>query len=154
MSAAPWNDITASADATFYYAVPGDEDVSPLSSTVDFGGPTYDYLGLFWGSIDEYNQIEFLRNGAVVANGTWTGSDLPAPSVANGAWEGAASNLYVNFYGVPNFDAVRFTSFDGYGGSSPYAFEFDNLAVIPAPGALILGFIGLGAIRMKIRRFR
>jgi hypothetical protein len=153
LSASPWIDITSSADSTYYYAVPTDKDVSPLSSTVDFGGATYNYLGLFWGSIDEYNQIEFLNNGTVVTNGTWKGGDLPAPSVANGAWEGASSNLYVNFYGVPDFDAVRFTSFDGYGGSSPYAFEFDNLAVIPAPGALLLGLIGLGTIRLKLRKF-
>jgi hypothetical protein len=148
LSAAPYNDLSASFDTTYYYSVPEDGGL-PLSSTVYFGGATYNYLGLFWGSIDEYNQIEFLKNGNVVADGTFTGDQLPAPSEANGAWQGASSNLYVNFYNVPEFDAVRFTSFGGYGGSSPYAFEFDNLAVstIPAPGALLLGMIGLAGIK-------
>lgn len=155
LSAAPYVDLTSLFDSTYYYSVPEDKNVVPLSSTVDFGGATYNYLGLFWGSIDEYNQIEFLNNGVVVPNGTWGGTDLPAPSVANGAWEGADSNLYVNFYNVPDFDAIRLTSFDGYGGSSPYAFELDNLAVgvVPVPGALLLGLIGLGAIRLNSRRF-
>ena len=151
LSAAPYIDLTSLFDSTFYYSVPEDENVVPLSSTVYFNGATYNYLGLFWGSIDAYNQIEFLNNGVVVTNGVWGGNDLPSPSTANGAWEGADSNLYVNFYGVPDFDAVRFTSFDGYPGSSPYAFEFDNLAVIPAPGALLLGLIGLGTLRLKRR---
>ena len=153
LSAAPYNDLTSQFDATNYFSVP-EIDNLPLSSTVYFGGATYNYLGLFWGSIDTYNQIEFLNNGNVVLDGTFTGDQLPSPSVANGAWEGASSNLYVNFYNVPEFDSVRFTSFGGYGGSSPYAFEFDNLAVsyIPAPGALLLGMIGLAGIKSLKKR--
>jgi hypothetical protein len=150
--AAPYNSTHMSGpDATDYFSTPIDDTV--LWSMVDFGGATYNYLGLFWGSVDEYNQIEFLNNGVVVANGTWTGTQVLSPSPANGNQTAPSTNLYVNFYGVPDFDAVRFTSFGDYGGTSPFAFEFDNLAVgIPAPGALMLGLVGLGAIRLRLRK--
>ena len=121
---------------------------------VDFGGATYNYLGLFWGSVDAYNQIEFLNNGVVVPNGTWTGTGVLSPSPANGNQTAPSTNLYVNFYGVPDFDAVRFTSFSGYPDtSSPFAYELDNLAVIPVPSALMLGLVGVGILkRLRLRR--
>lgn len=152
--AAPYNSTyMAAPDATDYLTTPLNNQV--LWSMVDLG-QTYNYLGLFWGSVDTYNQIEFLNAGSVVAEGTWTGQQILSPNPANGNQSAPSTNLYVNFYNVPDFDAVRFTSFSGYGGSSPFAFELDNLAVgvIPAPGALLLGLIGLGVIRrFKSRRF-
>ena len=151
--AAPYNNALMGApDATEYFTTP--IDTSVLWSMVDFGGSTYNYAGLFWGSVDTYNQVEFLNSGLVVAEGTWAGQQILSPNPANGNQSAPYTNLYVNFYNVPNFDAIRFTSFSGYGGSSPFAFELDNLAVgvIPAPGALLLGLIGLGALRLKSRR--
>lgn len=150
--AAPYNSsLMVGPDATNYFTTPIDN--TSLWSMVDFGGATYNYLGLFWGSVDTYNQIEFLNNGLVVPNGTWTGTGVLSPSPANGHQTAPSTNLYVNFYNVPDFDAVRFTSFSGQGGSSPFAFELDNLAVIPVPGALVLGLIGIGTLRMrKLRR--
>ena len=139
------------ADQTNYFTVP--QSGEALTATVYFNGAEYHYLGLFWGSVDNYNQVEFLNAGSVVANGTWSGQDILSPSEANGNQSAPSTNLYVNFYGVPSFDAVRFTSFSGYGGSSPFAFEFDNLAVIPAPGAIVLGIIGIGIVsRLRKRR--
>jgi hypothetical protein len=143
--AAPYNNsLMSEPDTTHYFTVP--QNTQALTATVYFGGATYNYLGLFWGSVDEYNQIEFLNNGAVVTDGTWTGQQALSPSEANGNQYAPSTNLYVNFYNVPDFDSVRFTSFSGYGGSSPFAFEFDNLAVIPAPGAILLGAIGAGCV--------
>jgi len=149
--AAPYNSsLMVGPDATDYFTTPIDDTL--LRSVVDFGGATYNYLGLFWGSVDAYNQIEFLNNGVVVPDGTWTGTAVLSPNPANGNQAAPSTNLYVNFYGVPDFDAVRFTSFDGYGGSSPFAFELDNLAVIPVPSALILGLVGVGVVRrLKLR---
>jgi len=59
------------------------------------------------------------------------------------------TNLYVNFYNLPEFDAVRFLS-------SGWAFEFDNLAVgltpVPVPGAVLLGVLGLSIAGIKLRK--
>jgi hypothetical protein len=149
--AAPYNSsLMAGPDATNYYTVP--VNAESLSTTVNFNGAAYNYLGLFWGSVDTYNQIEFLNNGTVVTDGTWTGQQVLSPSEANGNQTAPATNLYVNFYNVPDFDSVRFTSFSGAGGSSPYAFEFDNLAVIPAPGAVLLVSIGASIVGAMRRR--
>lgn len=152
--AAPYNSaFMVAADATNYFTVP--EDTSVLWAMVDFGGVTCNYLGLFWGSVDTYNQVEFLNSGAVVAEGTWTGSQAIAPNAASGDQSAPSTNLYVNFYDVPSFDAVRFTS-------TQMAFEFDNLAVcvdstggqpvVPAPSALLLALFGVGLGARQRRR--
>jgi hypothetical protein len=144
--AAPFNSVyMAAADATNYFTVPFTDGSG--SVTVDFGGATYIGLGLFWGSVDQYNTIEFLRDGDVVPGGSWTGSQVINPSAANGNQSAPSTNLYVNFLNVPAFDAVRFTS-------TNYAFELDNLAVmpVPVPGAALLAMLGLGAAGMKLRQ--
>ena len=146
--AAPYNSTYMVApDATNYFAVPKDQ--TTLWAMVDFGGSTYNYLGLFWGSVDDYNLIEFLNAGVVVAEGSWTGTQAVSPSSANGDQTAPSTNLYVNFYDMPDFDAVRFTSTD-------YAFELDNLAVrptpVPAPGAFLLVLLGAGLGGSKLRR--
>jgi hypothetical protein len=127
--AAPFNSAAMSAaDTTPYETVPVPGTVSG-SAVVDFGGSKYNYFGLFWGSIDTFNTLEFLNDGSVVAQ--YAGSDVTAPT----------SSEYVNFWGLPMFDSVRFSS------TSP-AFEFDNVAVgsIPAPGAMALGSLGIAVI--------
>lgn len=141
--AAPYNStlMLSGPDATDYLTTP--KDGTQNWSTVYFNRNTYNYLGLFWGSIDYYNQIEFLNNNTVVAS--YTGTQILNPNPANGDQSAPSTNLYVNFYNVPDFDTVRFTS-------TYYAFELDNLAVIPVPGSLLLGMIGLGALRLKFRR--
>ncbi len=139
--AAPYNSsLMSGPDNTNYYTT------GNTSVIVDFGGAEYDYLGLFWGSADGYNLIEFLNGESVVS--AWTGQDAVSPYIANGDQDASSTNLYVNFYDVPGFDAVRFTSYN-------YAFEFDNLAVThaPIPGAVLLGMLGLSIVGVKLRRF-
>jgi len=143
----PYNSdlMDPAGNTTNYYTVP-EVLTDPRSSMVDFGGATYDYLGLFWGSVDNYNKIEFLNNDTVVD--TWTGVDATSPSAANGNQVAPYSNLYVNFVDMDVFDAVRFTS-------TKFAFEFDNVAVgnaVPVPGAVLLGILGLGAVGVKLRK--
>jgi hypothetical protein len=147
-ASAPWSVLDGVKDDTPYLAVP---EVTPDPYvTVDFGGGSYNYLGLHWGSMDAYNQIEFLSGGGVV--GTITGSDvwLVAPG---GGQTIPETNAYVNIFSTSAFDAIKITSFGEMSGSSPYAFELDNLAVvIPAPGAILLGSIGVAFVGWLRRR--
>ncbi len=133
---------------TQYFSVPQDDTDDPAdqSATASFGSGEYNYLGLFWGSVDAYNTIEFLKENIVVAS--YTGLDVAPP--ADGDQTSPDTNLYVNFLNMPLFDTVQFTS-------TSFAFELDNLAVgyvvpVPVPGAALLGFLGLGAAGLKLRK--
>jgi PEP-CTERM motif len=145
-AAAPWYDTAGGQrDLTYYLTVPVSTSVSPVSVTIGFGGATYNYFGLWWGSMDTYNTLEFLRGGVVVD--TVLGTTF---SDGSGAQDAAKTNKYVNFYGMPNFDAVRLTS-------TNYAFEVDNLAVgnnlVPEPLTMVLlgsGLLGLFGLRRKL----
>jgi len=153
-ASAPWSVLDGVKDDTPYLAVPNDEASAPYV-TVDFGGGSYNYLGLHWGSMDAYNQIEFLSGGIVVE--TITGDQVWIGSGPAGGQAIPNTNQYVNFFSTSAFDAIRITSFGqpGYPGTSaPYAFELDNLAVgvIPAPGAILLGGIGVALVGWLRRR--
>ena len=146
IAAAPYNYITGFDDATHYYTVPVDVTDFPQSAAVVFGEGTYNYLGLFWGSMDNYNSIDFylgsFENSPVA---TVTGSQVSLDS-ANGGQTDPLDNAYVNIYGIPDFDRIKLTS-------TNYAFEFDNLAVVPVPAAVILGVLGLGVAGIKLRKY-
>jgi hypothetical protein len=154
-ASAPYNGrvLPYGKDNTHYFSVPASGSAAGVA-TVDFGGGSYRYLGLFWGSMDAYNQIEFLSGGvggSVV--GTITGTDVAFGNDPDGGQTSVFTNEYVNIFSTVDFDAIRITSFAGFGGSSPYAFELDNLAVaVPVPGAFLLALFGLGA-GLKLRRF-
>jgi hypothetical protein len=155
--AAPFNDSLMSVeDQTYYLSTPesipageegigGDWDWAMVEFNLP-AGEDYDFLGLFWGSIDEFNTFEFINEGQVV--GTFSGADLAA--FPNGNQSAAGQNFYVNFTNLPDFDAVRFISTD-------YAFEFDNLAVgvnvVPVPAAVLLGMLGLTIAGIKLRKY-
>jgi len=84
--AAPYNSsLMAGPDTTQYASVPENMQ-EPTSAMVEFNleeDQAYDYLGLFWGSVDTYNTFEFLLEGEIVA--TYDGSIITDPNPANGS---------------------------------------------------------------------
>lgn len=120
----------------YYLSVPNPS--ASGSATFTFTS-AYDYLGLYWGSIDAYNSIDFSYKGTGV--GTVTGTMVAPPPTGNQA-EGYY-NRYVHISGI-TFDQFTLNS-DGY------AFEVDNIAVnaVPEPAAMLLfgaGLAGLAAV--------
>lgn len=148
MFAQPFNGVDGVPDPTWYLAIPDAQRGSSGWATIDFGRD-YDYFGLFWGTIDAYNYLNFYNDGALVAS--YGGASLPAPAQPNGGWTNPNANLYVNFLELPDFDAVTLLS-------TGVAFEIDNIAVastapVPEPGTLALMGLGTAALlALRLRR--
>jgi len=75
-------------------------------------------FGLYWGSVDTYNGIEFYNGDKLVAS--YDGDDI-APLLANGGQGSSASNGYVEFLDLAPFNKVVLQS-------SQNAFELDNVS--------------------------
>ena len=124
-------------DPTHYYSVPRTGGSGDLA--LEFGD-AYNYFGLLWGSIDDYNTIEFLLDGLSVVS--LSGDQVTAPSAANGDQQAPSTNTYVNFYDL-TYDEVRFSS-------SQFAFEFDNIAVAQVPEPAAVGMFGVGLLGLGL----
>ncbi|HBG07905.1 MAG: hypothetical protein A2075_19040 [Geobacteraceae bacterium GWC2_58_44] len=138
VTAAPFGQ--SAPDSTNYVSVPN-------GSRTATGFTMSNYLGLWWGSVDSYNTIDFYNGATLVAS--ITGDDAINPSPANGNRTAPGTNLYVNIHDLPHFDSFTLSS-------STFAFEADNIAVgvVPEPGTMMLlgaGFLGL-AIYGKRRK--
>ena len=105
------------------------------------------YLGLLWGSVDDYNTLSFYDGQNLV--GSFTGSQIWAN--ANGD-QGQQGTFYVNFNSLDGtFNKV-------VASSTQNAFEFDNVAYnaqgVPDSGSTLafagLAFAGLISIRRKL----
>ncbi len=122
-------------DLTQYLTTGSTQVISTAKVTLDFPGDQQ-YLGLLWGSVDNYNTLSFYKDDVLIGNGLSdakiTGTNIWA--FANGD-QGANGTFYVNINSTLPFDRVVATS-------SQYAFEFDNVAYsanqIPEPGSLIV----------------
>ena len=125
------------------------------SETIDYSGFA-DSFGLYWGSVDSYNSLEFYNNGALVA--TISGADIPSLA-SNGDQTSYSANRYVLITSLPSFNEVIMSS----GANS---FEFDNVAAnslrssfaIPAApepstwAAMLLGFVAIGFVGRRSTR--
>jgi hypothetical protein len=111
---------------------------TPSTSTLLLGG-SYNYVGLYWGSIDGYNSLIITdASGDHVVNSANYGSVLTPPT----GNQGLGGSLYINIFTDSAITKLTFFS-------NQRAFEFDNLTVAAVPEAstwamMILGFLGLG----------
>lgn len=118
-----------------------------------FLGESANYFGLFWGSIDAYNFIEFYdaygnQVGSTISGTTLSGVDPSIP--VSGGQANLSDNRYVNIFTESEyFSMVRLIS-------NGKAFETDNHAFgtisvsEPATFALLgLGLTGLVAARRR-----
>jgi PEP-CTERM motif-containing protein len=134
-------------DSTPYLSV-----AYPLASGTETAtlGSSYNYFGLYWGSIDDYNTLKFYSGNDLIR--TITGTDVIASGATLGDQVSAGSNRYVNFFFHDlTFDKVVFST-------TQYAFESDNHAYgrtsLPEPGTSALMGIGLAAMGLFTRRRR
>lgn len=143
--AAPYGQ--GAADHTKYLTVPLDYsgvNGPPVVQVTGFG--TANYLGLWWGSMDNYNTFTFYLGGTMVLS--FTGTDVITQGATSGDQVAYGSNHYVNFVGLPDFDKFEFSS-------SQFAFEVDNVAIgynVPEPTTMLLlglGILGLAGFRKK-----
>jgi hypothetical protein len=118
-------------------------------------GASLDYLGLYYGSIDTYNDLVFYdANGNIIQTITGT-SLITAFNGQSGNQQADSSNIYVNLAFTPG---EQFTSFAFT--TSNIAFEMDNVAVgfnataVPEPGSLALLGLGLAAAALARKKTR
>lgn len=167
-AAAPANDKTCYASGPLNLNNGGQAGNTATIDWTDFlatnlPGKKINYLGLYWGSIDRYNDITFYAQGQAIniasINGSalnktkLNGADILQFGGSSGDRENPNTNRYVNlwFGEDEQFDKLVFSS-------SNYAFEMDNLVIqvagvaetVPTPGSLAL--VGLALVGLTLRR--
>jgi VCBS repeat-containing protein len=111
--------------APFVGPFPGSADTTNYLSVGAFATETIIFateenvLGLYWGSVDPNNTIDFYNGTTLVAH--YTGNDI-SPLFSDGNLGSFASNGYVEFTGLAPFNKVVF------GTGSINAFEIDNIS--------------------------
>ena len=139
MAAAPAGDNTPYLSVAF-------PNSSGTETFVADPGKQYNYFGLYWGSIDDYNSLSFYDGNTLL--GTVTGDDVIKSGTQLGDQTAPGSNRYVNFFLSDMwFDHIVF-------GTSNYAFESDNhaFAQVPEPGMLALALAAMGGLFLMRRR--
>jgi hypothetical protein len=132
-------------------------DYAGLVSTLT-GGAYLNYFGLYYGSIDAYNMVEFFDETGALVDVVYGQDiiDLCSPGCAPGSQTAAGTNQYVNLFLDNNetFQSLRLTTWG-------IAVEVDNFAVgvgvqrVPEPASLALvglGLVAFGATRRRKQR--
>lgn len=141
MSAQPAGDTTPYLSVAY----PDERGIETFTAAA---GTTYNYFGLYWGSIDTYNNIRFYSDGQLLAQ--VSGLNLIQQSSLFGNQTSPLTNRYVNFlFTDKTFDKVEFNTVG-------YAFESDNHAYanVPEPGTLALMGAAITGIALRRRRPR
>lgn len=148
-------------DRSCYAYGPSQGGALPDKVTIDYSGllselgaTSLNYFGLYYGSIDTFNDLTFYNAaGGLIAKITGT-SLISQFKGTSGNQTADSSNIYVNLFFDP---AERFTSFAF--STSGIAFEMDNLAVgvnvarkLPEPSSLALMGLAMAAIVVLRRR--
>ncbi len=123
--------------APFVGPLPGARDTTNYLSIGGGGSETITFaseknaFGLYWGSLDSYNTINFYDGTTLVAS--YTGNDI-LPLFPTGNQGSFSSNGYVEFSGLQPFNKVVL-------GSTSNAFEIDNVSAgnVPAPDTGLSG---------------
>jgi hypothetical protein len=143
-----------SGDSTCYAYGPEVGGALPDRVTVNYAGliaqqgGAPNYLGIYYGSIDNYNDLIFTGTNGVIT--TVTGQSLiDLFNGTSGDQVSNATNVYVNLFFAPGEQFRSFT-FETRG----IAFEMDNVVVgyVPEPGSIALLGLGLAALGVTRRR--
>jgi hypothetical protein len=143
-----FGDPSDGADTTIYLTTGSGGSNPKAHVSLTFASPQR-YFGLLWGSVDNYNTLDFYSSGVNVAS--FGGADVSKSAGLGNCTAGDQGKLgtcYVNInFLTGSFDEVR-------AHSSSYAFEFDNVAFsanpigVPEPGTagiFLLGLLLLGS---------
>ena len=116
--------LTDVTSAPFVGPLPGQADTTNYLSiggggaeTITFASPE-NVFGLYWGSVDSFNTIDFYNGTTLVAS--FTGNDI-SPLFATGNQASFTSNGYVEFLGLAPFNKVVLES-------AVNSFEVDNIS--------------------------
>jgi hypothetical protein len=146
--------LTFSGDGAVVFGSVSGEDAEPYTDTSRYLTTGFDgtqglktenvnfaqnewRFGLFWGSMDAYNTLEFFNGSNLV--GSFTGNDVTVPpNGADGDQISFSTDRYVNFYG--EYNKVVFET------TSP-AFEVDNISTgVPETSTWVMMLAGFGGL--------